>query len=166
MARRAAQVSVVKKGLPVPAARMIARPFSRCRIARRRMNGSQTAEMDEGRHHARRLAHGFHRLLQRHAVDDGGEHAHVVGGRPLDVLGFGEGRATDEVAAADDDGQLHAQLGDLHALACHALQLGAADAQAAFLAETLAGDLQQYTFVGGSGGLGTGLALRHSWRAL
>ena len=36
-ARSAAAVSVVKNGLPVPAAKMTIRPFSRCRIARRRM---------------------------------------------------------------------------------------------------------------------------------
>ena len=45
IARRAAAVSVVKYGLPVPAAKITARPFSRCRIARRRMNGSATARI-------------------------------------------------------------------------------------------------------------------------
>ena len=37
-----AAVSVVKYGLPVPAAKITTRPFSRCRIARRRMYGSAT----------------------------------------------------------------------------------------------------------------------------
>ena len=37
-------MSVVKNGLPVPAAKMTTRPFSRCRIARRRMYGSATSE--------------------------------------------------------------------------------------------------------------------------
>ena len=41
-ARSAAVVSVVKYGLPVPAAKMTTRPFSRCRMARRRMYGSAT----------------------------------------------------------------------------------------------------------------------------
>ena len=36
-ARNAAAVSVVKNGLPVPAAKMTTRPFSRWRMARRRM---------------------------------------------------------------------------------------------------------------------------------
>jgi hypothetical protein len=36
-ARRAAVVSVVKYGFPVPAAKITTRPFSRCRVARRRM---------------------------------------------------------------------------------------------------------------------------------
>ena len=42
LARNAAAVSVEKNGLPVPAAKMTTRPFSRCRTARRRMNGSAT----------------------------------------------------------------------------------------------------------------------------
>src|SRR5581483_5271068 len=42
-ARSAAAVSVVKNGLPVPAAKMTMRPFSRWRIARRRMYGSATS---------------------------------------------------------------------------------------------------------------------------
>ena len=44
-ARSAPAVSVVKKGLPVPAAKMTIRPFSRCRMARRRMYGSATARI-------------------------------------------------------------------------------------------------------------------------
>ena len=43
-ARSAAAVSVVKNGLPVPAAKITTRPFSRWRIARRRMYGSATSE--------------------------------------------------------------------------------------------------------------------------
>ena len=44
-ARRAAAVSEVKNGLPVPAAKITIRPFSRWRIARRRMYGSATSEI-------------------------------------------------------------------------------------------------------------------------
>ena len=44
-ARRAAAVSVEKYGWPVPPARMIALPFSRWRIARRRMYGSAIADI-------------------------------------------------------------------------------------------------------------------------
>ncbi len=36
-------MSVVKNGLPVPAAKITTRPFSRWRIARRRMYGSATS---------------------------------------------------------------------------------------------------------------------------
>ena len=44
-ARSAAAVSVVKNGLPVPAAKITTRPRSRWRIARRRMYGSATSAM-------------------------------------------------------------------------------------------------------------------------
>ena len=44
-ARSAAAESVLKYGLPVPAAQMTTRPFSRWRMARRRMYGSQTARI-------------------------------------------------------------------------------------------------------------------------
>src|ERR1051325_7951154 len=44
-ARSAAAESVVKNGLPVPAAQMTMRFFSRWRMARRRMNGSATWAM-------------------------------------------------------------------------------------------------------------------------
>ena len=43
IARSEAAVSVEKYGLPVPAANTTTRPFSRCRMARRRMNGSATS---------------------------------------------------------------------------------------------------------------------------
>src|SRR3954454_20823097 len=45
LARSAAAESVVKNGLPVPAAQMTMRCFSRWRMARRRMNGSATSGM-------------------------------------------------------------------------------------------------------------------------
>ena len=44
IARRAAAVSVVQNGLPVPAVKMTTLPFSRWRIARPRMNVSATDE--------------------------------------------------------------------------------------------------------------------------
>ena len=44
-ARSAAAVSEVKNGLPVPAAKITMRPFSRWRMARRRMYGSATSEI-------------------------------------------------------------------------------------------------------------------------
>jgi hypothetical protein len=57
-ARSAAVVSVVKKGLPVPPASTITRPFSWWRMARRRMKGSQiwcaaTADMSRASQPAR-----------------------------------------------------------------------------------------------------------------
>ena len=45
IARSAAAVSVVKNGLPVPAPKITTRPFSRWRIARRRMYGSASCDI-------------------------------------------------------------------------------------------------------------------------
>ena len=50
----------------------------------------------------------FEGVLQREGVDDRGQHAHVVGLRPVHADGAG-GDAAEDVAAADDDGQLHAE---------------------------------------------------------
>ena len=52
------------------------------------------------------------RVLQREGVDDRGQHAHVVGGRPVHALGARR-QAAEQVAAADDDRGLDAELLDL-----------------------------------------------------
>jgi len=78
-ARSAAVVSVVKYGLPVPAANTTTRPFSRCRMARRGMNGSATCDIVIAVWTRVRLPDRFERVLQRQRVDHRGEHAHVVG---------------------------------------------------------------------------------------
>ena len=48
------------------------------------------------------------RVLQRQRVDHRGQHAHVIGGDAVHVLGL-LGDAAKEIAAADDDRDLHAQ---------------------------------------------------------
>ena len=114
------------------------------------------------RHHARRLAHRFHRFLEGDGVEDGGEHAHVVGGGAGDVAFFAEGRAADEISAADDDGELDAGFADVHQLAGDAVELIALDARAALRTETFAADLQEHTLVGRAIGHGRGI-IRVGW---
>ena len=64
-----------------------------------------------GRHQPRLAAERFERVLQREAVDHRGEHAHVVGRGFLDAgVAGGELGAAEDVAAADDDGDLNAEL--------------------------------------------------------
>ena len=46
---------------------------------------------------------------KRDGVDDRGQHAHVIAGHAVDALG-GRGHAAEDVAAADDDGDLDAHL--------------------------------------------------------
>jgi hypothetical protein len=63
------------------------------------------------------------------------------------VAALAEGGAADEVAATDDDGKLHAHLRHRHALAGDVLEFFRVDAEASFLAEPFAGNLQQHAFV-------------------
>ena len=66
----------------------------------------------EGRHQPRLAVERFERVLQREAVDHRGQHAHVVGGRFLDAgVAGGELGAAEDIAAADHDGDLDAELG-------------------------------------------------------
>ena len=68
------------------------------------------------RGHARRDAELLERVLQRQGVDDRGEHAHVVGGGAVHAARAGR-QAAEQIAAADDDGGLDAELLDFADLA-------------------------------------------------
>ena len=73
----------------------------------------------------------FESVLQGQAVHDGGEHPHVVGRGFLDDLAAGAELAhAEDVAGADDDGQLHAAL--TMRWACWAMLECLVDADAAF----------------------------------
>lgn len=61
---------------------------------------------------------GVEFFFEGDGVHDGAEHAHVVGGGLLDVSGFGELGAADDVSASDDDGDLCAGLGCGFDLVC------------------------------------------------
>ena len=97
----------------------------------------------DGRLHARGLPHPFEHILERQAVDDGGEHAHVVG------LGAVHARARarhppPDVAAAHDDGHLDAELGaDLDDLRSQLLDDLAVDAVALVAGECFARNFQE-----------------------
>ena len=98
---------MVKNGLPVPAAKITIRPFSRWRIARRRMYGSATSEIVIADCTRVGISCLLERVLQRQPVQHGREHAHVVAGRSVHALGRGRQAAVD-VAAANDDRDLDA----------------------------------------------------------
>ncbi len=93
----------------MPPAKITMRPFSRCRIARRRMNGSATWFISIADLHARVHALLFQRILQRQRIDHRRQHAHVIGGDPVHVLGLLR-YAAEKVSSAHHDRQLHAQL--------------------------------------------------------
>ena len=84
------------------------------------------------------------RVLKRQAVDHGGRHAHVVGRGLLDDVGAAAELGTaEDVAATDDDRELHAARGDARGLAGDPADLLDADAPLAGPAEALAGKLEQ-----------------------
>ena len=110
-ARSAAAVSVVKNGLPVPAAKMTTRPFSRWRIG-----PAADVRLGDPRHldralHPGVLAGALERVLQRQRVHDRAEHADVVALGGVHAR-HRAGAAAPEVAAADDDGDVDAQVAD------------------------------------------------------
>ena len=77
-------------------------------MARRRMNGSATSAIVIAEVDARVRAAALERVLQGDGVDDRGQHPHVIAGHAVDPLG-GRGDAAEDVAAADDDGDLDAE---------------------------------------------------------
>ena len=76
-------------------------------MARRRMYGSATSCIADRGHDPRRHAGLLAGVLERQGVHDRGEHAHVVAGGALHAPGGGR-EAAEDVAAADDDGDLDA----------------------------------------------------------
>ena len=140
-ARWAAVVSVEKYGMPIPAPKMTTRPFSRWRMARSGMYGSATWPMVMAVWTRVSMPSLLQEVLEREAVHDGAEHAHVVGAGAVHaaLLQFG---AAEEVAAADDDGDLGAVADDGGDLAGDRVHHVGVDAQAPAAGERLTGQLQ------------------------
>ena len=115
-------------------------------MARRRMNGSATwfismALITRGPH-----ALLLQRVLQRQSVDDGGEHAHVVGGDAVHGLGL-LGDTAEEVAAANDDGDLDAECMHFADLGRDLVYAHIVHAKALAGSQRLTRKLQQNSFV-------------------
>ena len=106
------------------------------------MNGSATARISMAAGHARGDADLLERVLQRQRVDDGGEHAHVVGRRAVHALRAG-GEAAEQVAAADDDGGLDAELLDFADLLGDLGGDGGIDPEGLFAHEGFAGEFEE-----------------------
>jgi hypothetical protein len=113
--------------LPVPAAKITTRPFSRWRMARRRIMGSATVGMLMALSTRVWTPCAFQGGLQGQGVDDRGQHAHVVAGRALHAAAL-PGGAAEDVAAADHDGHLGAQVAHLFDLAGDGGQDGGVEA--------------------------------------
>lgn len=100
----------------------------------------------QGRLHAGVDTLVLERVLQGKRVHDGGHHAHVVGGGAVHALRT-RGDATEDVATADDDGQLDASGGDFGDLIGHADDGGAIDAECIVAHQRLAGKFEKNPFV-------------------
>ena len=96
----------------------------------------------ERRLHARRHTERLELRLEREGVDDHGEHAHVVARRLLDAV-LRDGRAAHDVAAADDDGDLHTEVVDLLDLVGEIPRVLRRDAELAIPEERLARELEK-----------------------
>jgi hypothetical protein len=100
-------------------------------------------------------AHLLEAVHDGQAVDDGGEHAHVVAGGAVDAA-LGALEAAEDVAAANDDADLAAEVVDFLHLFAHPLEGGGVDGLGALAAQHLAAQLEDdaLVFDGGGGGLG------------
>jgi hypothetical protein len=82
------------------------------------------------------------------AVDDGGEHAHVVAGGAVNPAFFHARDSAENVAAADDDRDLHAQGADLLDLLRNGKQhIGVEALGLPLVLQHLAAELQENAFV-------------------
>jgi hypothetical protein len=146
--RSAAAVSVVKNGLPVPAAN---HHLAFLQVADR---FSPDIRLDhlldvERRLHAARdpgLAHG---VRQRERVHHRGEHSHVVGGGAVHARRAGRDAAKD-VAATDHHAELHPEARHLRHLAHDRLDRLAVDAERVVAHQGFPGQLEQHALVFGS----------------
>ena len=161
-------MSVVKYGLPVPAAKITIRAL---------LQVPHGAAADVGlahrRHRDRRLHPGrdagllLDHALHRQRVDDRAEHAHVVGGRALHP-GRGQRAAAEDVAAADHQAELDAQRVDGGAIVGELAQDPAVVAVLAVAQQRLARHLEQDAAEPGPGAgwpRVIGRAPRCAWRA-
>ena len=110
-ARRAAAVSVVKYGLPVPADEH--RDAALLEVADRAAADVRLGDLvhRDGGHDPRRDAGALEGVLQGQAVHDRRQHADVVAGRAVHAARRGR-EAAEDVAAADDDADLDAEAVD------------------------------------------------------
>src|SRR5262249_41062369 len=126
-----------------------------------RVVGFATRALLEGRRSPRLEISLLEGILQGQRVDDGREHPHVVGGGPVHAAGARRDAAED-VAAADDNGHLDAQLDDLPHLGRDAVEHRRVDPVALAPGQRLTREFQDDTAVGGAWGAGV---RRHGYPA-
>ena len=100
----------------------------------------------DGREYPRLLTYLFESRTQSQAVDDRGEHAHLVALDPVDSLG-GSAQSTEDVSPADHDADFDAHLGNLFNLGGILVNSLFVDAILLFAHERLAAQFQKDSFV-------------------
>ena len=144
-ARSAAVVSVVKNGLPGAAGE-----DDHAALLQVADGAAADVGLGDPGHlhrglHARGLPDALEGVLERKAVHDRGDHAHVVGLGPVHA-GAGTLLTPPEVAAADDDrhvdAEVVAELGDLLG---QLIEHGGVQPEAARFGQRLPGQLQHHT---------------------
>src|SRR6266496_511403 len=141
-ARSAAAESVVKNGLPVPAANMTTRAFSRWRTAPDKRFG-QFRDGDS-RKHSRVNIQFFQCVLQNNGVHYRRQHADVIGGRAIHVAGA-FGNSTKYVSAANHNCDLYPQSVNLFDFFGDGMSDIHINTVILFAHQGLARDLQEYT---------------------
>ena len=97
--------------------------------------------------HASGLIHLFQRILQGEGVDDGAQHAHVVGRHPIHSA-FAGGVAANDVAATHHDGELRVMGAlDAHDVGGDVIDDVGIDTEGGFPSEALASQLEEHPFV-------------------
>jgi len=96
----------------------------------------------DGGEHAGLDTDGGEGRAQREAVDDGGEHTHLVALHTVEALA-GSREAAEDVAATDDDTYLHAHVVDFLNLCCIFAQTLLVDAVALLAHEALATEFEE-----------------------
>ena len=146
MARSVLPVSVVKKGLPVPQEQM-ADHFAALHGLNGFPLGVELADRlhADGRQHAVLLPHSSEGRRQRQRVDHGGAHAHLIALHAVETLTC-TGETAENVAAADDDTDLHTHLCDLLNLEGIVVETRHVDALLLLSGETLARKLEKNSF--------------------
>ena len=88
----------------------------------------------------------FERVLQRQCIHDGGEHAHVIAGHAIHA-GTGKAGAAEDVAAADDNGDLDTAFPRRRDFTGDALDGPGLDPVIQFAHQRLTAQFQQYATV-------------------
>ena len=130
----------------MPAAKMTMRPLLEMAHGAAADVGLGDLVHLDGGHDAAEEAELFDGVLERDGVDDGGEHAHVVGGDAVHVDGL-LGDSAEEVSAADDDADLAAEGVDGGDFGGYFVDEDGVDAEAFTSGQGFAGDFEEDSFV-------------------